>query len=237
MKAMLKISGVENLSVVDYEGYLAMTLFTSNCNMRCPFCHNSELVLNKVSTTYSLEEIEELLKKREGMIDAIVISGGEPTLDEDGLIELISLIKKYAYKIKLDTNGTNPKILRYLIENKFIDYVAMDIKNTFEKYPLTIDIVNPPYLDKIKESISYLIKQETIEYEFRTTLIDEFHSYDDIRYITSSMLKGAKKYRLQKFVDNENCFYSGLHEIPYEVALKMKKIAREAILDSELRSY
>ena len=234
---MLKINGVENLSVVDYEGYLSMTFFTSNCNMRCPFCHNSELVLNKVPTSYSKADIESLLKKREGMIDAIVISGGEPTLDEDGLVELINLIRKYSYKIKLDTNGTNPEILRYLIENQLIDYVAMDIKNTFDKYPLTIDIINPPYLDKIKESISYLIKQQHIEYEFRTTLIDEFHSYGDIKYITSIMLKGAKKYRLQKFVDNENCFYCGLHPVPLEIAQEMKKIAAQAILDSELRSY
>lgn len=229
----MKISGIQKLSMVDYDGHIACTIFTTGCNFACPFCHNSGLVTKiDTSTLISTEEVIAHLKKRKGIIDAIVISGGEPTLQPD-LIDFIKSLRELDISIKLDTNGTNLPILKELVENNLIDYVAMDIKNSIAKYPLTInkDVEKGTILDTIK-----YIMTSGIDYEFRTTLVKEFHSVSDIKDI-AQMIKGAKKYCLQKFVDNDNCIAEGLHEVPKSEANKMLEAIKQDIPNTMLRGY
>ena len=227
----MKISGIQKLSLVDFDGHIAATVFVSGCNFACPFCHNSSLALNN-SEGMNTSEILEYLEKRKNMLDAVCISGGEPTLYKD-LPLFIRQIKEMGYLIKLDTNGTNPAMIKQLYEDKLIDYVAMDIKNSYEKYPETagkcVDI------DSIKQSIKYIMSCG-IDYEFRTTLIKEFHSIDDIKLI-SNMIKNAKKYFLQKFQDNDNCIASGLNEINKSDATHFKEYLDKHIKSVKLRGY
>lgn len=229
----MKIVGLQKLSMVDYDGHIATTIFTSGCNFACPFCHNSSLVTNiSQNEEIDINDIFAHLKKRKGIIDAVVISGGEPTLQPD-LIDFIRSLKEYNVFIKLDTNGTKPKVIKNLIENNLIDYIAMDIKNSPEKYITTtgrdVDI------DAIKTSIEYIIKSN-IDHEFRTTLVEEFHNTSDIVDM-SKMLIGAKKWRLQKFVDNDNCIMAGLHKINKDKANEMLNIAKKYIPNTALRGY
>lgn len=229
----MAIVHLEKLSLVDYDEYLTATIFTNGCNFRCPFCHNGALVTSLNQKEIPFEEILEFLKTRINKLDAITISGGEPTLHKD-LVNQIKEIKKLDFKIKLDTNGSNPKILKELIENNLIDYVAMDIKNKLDKYNVTTGI-NNLNINPIIESIN-LIMSSQIEYEFRTTIIDEFHNKEDIVEI-AKMIKGAKKYRLQKYVDRDGCIVSGFHEIEKSVALDIVDTIKEYINDVELRGY
>jgi len=228
-----KFVGMEKLSLVDYEGKLACTLFTNGCNFKCPFCHNSTLV---VKDNYSYIEDEEILlylEKRKKHLDAVVITGGEPTLMNE-LIDKIKKIKQLGYLIKLDTNGSNPEIVKQLVENNLVDYIAMDIKNSFDKYPLTTAI-NTINLDKIKQSINYIMNCN-IDYEFRTTLVKEFHTEEDIIKI-AHMINGSKKYFLQCFVDRGECIKSDLHKIEKEEALKYQDILQDYIQVVKLRGY
>lgn len=219
--------------MVDYDGHIATTIFTSGCNFACPFCHNSSLVTN-ISQNEEIDtnDLFAHLRKRKGIIDAVVISGGEPTLQPD-LIDFIKALKEYNVSIKLDTNGTKPEVIKTLIENNLIDYIAMDIKNSPQKYPTTAG--KAVDLEAIKTSINYIIKSD-IDHEFRTTLVEEFHSTLDILEM-SKMLKGAKKWRLQKFVDNDNCIMSGLHEVNKDKATEMLNIAKEYVPNTALRGY
>lgn len=205
------ICGIEKFSMVDYDGYIACTLFTSGCNFRCPFCHNSSLVMGG-ATRIDESEVFDYLKKRKGLVDAVCITGGEPTLHKD-LPAFITQLKALGYKIKLDTNGTNPAMLKELIDAKLIDYVAMDIKNSFDKYMLTAGVKEVD-LSAIKESIDILMSS-SIGYEFRTTLIREYHDIDDIKAI-ANLLKGANKYFLQKYKDSDECISHGFSEIDKE---------------------
>lgn len=226
----MKISGLQKVSLVDYDGEIASTIFTSGCNFACPFCHNSGLVKGtepNISTT----EILEYLEKRKKVLTAVCISGGEPTLHAD-LPEFIGKIKKLGYLVKLDTNGTNLPMLKLLISNKLIDYVAMDIKNSIDKYYNTIGI---NYNFNIQETIDYIMNSG-IDYEFRTTLVKDFHTSNDMKEI-SKMIKGAKKYYLQKFVDNENCLSRGLKEIDYDTAREYRNIVLSRIPNTNLRGY
>lgn len=230
---MMHLKGFEKFSLLDYDNKVSAVLFFAGCNMRCPFCHNGDIVLHiDSSKDLSIDEAKEYLKQRKGLIDAVVISGGEPTLMNE-LPSLIKDIKEMGYLIKLDTNGTNPKVLKALIEENLIDYIAMDIKNSFKKYHLTsgakINIFN------IEESIK-LIMQSGLDYEFRTTLVSEFHTIDDINEI-KEMIKGAKKYRLQKFIDNEGCIKKGLSPVPIELANEFVRILSSNIEDVSLRGY
>lgn len=229
----MKIKGYEKLSLVDYDLKIATTIFFGGCNFRCPFCHNSSLVLNpNVGDDIPFEEILDHLQKRKGMIDAVVFTGGEPTLVLN-LKHLIRQVKQLGYLIKLDTNGTNPDVLSDLIEEGLIDYVAMDIKNSLDKYNLTCGVnVN---LDNIQKSINLLINSN-INYEFRTTVIKEYHTLEDMNKI-SILLKGAKKMRIQKFIASENCINPHLNEIDIEEANSFVNILKKTISDVSLRGY
>ena len=217
--------GIDKMSLVDYDEYLSITLFTEGCNFRCPFCHNGELVLNEHNPIIPWDEIKSLLLERKGKIDAIVITGGEPLIHPD-IIDKIKEIKKLGYKVKLDTNGTNPKLLIKLIEDRLIDYVAIDIKNTASKYSLTSGVPNIN-LSSVSDSIKYLINHK-FPHEFRTTLIKEFHTLDDIVGI-ANMIKGCKKYVLQRYKDREQCIQHGFHEINDEEIKDYIKKAQDSL--------
>ena len=230
----MEFAGLQKISLVDYEGKVACTLFTAGCNFRCSFCHNADLVIYAKNVNYiPFDEILDYLNKRKGMLDAVVITGGEPTLMPD-LKEKLYEIKKLGYKIKLDTNGTNPDIVKELVDLKLIDYVAMDIKNSYEGYSKTVGLENINE-KAILESINYLLSG-AVDYEFRTTLVREFHNDDDIRNI-AKMIKGAKRYYLQEFKNSGHCIDSNLHEVPLHDAMRFKSILLPYINEVKLRGY
>ena len=227
------INGFEKLSLVDYPGYTAATVFTGACNMRCPFCHNAILVIDAAHQPIVEEQyILDYLNKRKGIIDGLCITGGEPTLQKD-LAAFIKKCKGVGVKVKLDSNGTDPETLKKLIDNNLLDYVAMDIKNCKDKYSITANAKID--MNAIQKSID-LLESSGIDHEFRTTLVHEFHTLDDIKKI-AEWLKGTNKYYLQKFEDRGGCIQDGLHEVPLDLAHKMRDAAKELIKNVELRSY
>ncbi len=197
----MRISGLQKLTLLDFPGRTAATLFTGGCNMRCPFCHNALLVTElDMSESYSEEEVLAYLKKRAGILDGVCITGGEPLLQPD-LAEFIGKVKELGLAIKLDTNGTNPEKLKSLISSGLVDYVAMDIKNSKEKYPETAGVESFD-IAPIEESVK-LIMSSGVDYEFRTTIVRELHEISDIESI-AKWISGAKRYFLQNFVDSGN---------------------------------
>lgn len=227
----MKILGLQKLSLVDWDGHITCTVFTGHCNFACPFCHNSSLVSGE-ENEISENEVLDYLEKRKNMLDSVCVSGGEPTLYPD-LPYFIKKVKEMGYKVKLDTNGTNLKMIKRLVDENLIDYIAMDIKNSIEKYPLTAG--RDCDYDTIRQSIEY-IKKNGIDYEFRTTLIDEFHDKEDIIKI-AHLLNGAKRYYLQKFVDSGSCIQSGLHEVNKDKANDFVQYLTSYIDEVHLRGY
>lgn len=227
----MKILGLQKLSLVDWDGHITCTVFAGHCNFACPFCHNSSLVSGEEDEIHE-SEVLEYLDKRKNMLDSVCVSGGEPTLYPD-LPDFIKKIKNMGYKVKLDTNGTNLKMIKRLVEENLIDYIAMDIKNSIEKYPLTAG--RDTDCDTILESIKY-IKECGIDYEFRTTLIDEFHKEEDIIKM-AQVLDGAKRYYLQKFVDSGSCIQSGLHAVNKDKANDFVKHFSNHVDAVYLRGY
>lgn len=190
------IGGLQKLTLIDYPGHIAATVFSVGCNFRCSFCHNPELVS---SIKYGISSIFEkdlfdLLKNRQGKLEGVCITGGEPTIQPD-LIEFIRKIKESGYKVKLDTNGSRPDVLRQLYNEKLLDFLAMDIKNTPEKYKKTVNSLVD--IERIKLSVD-LIRNSGIDYEFRTTAVPGIHIDEDFVKI-GKWLKGAKKYALQSY--------------------------------------
>lgn len=204
----LHIHGFNKTTLLDYPGHLASTVFLGGCNFRCPFCHNATLVLSPESQpVISKEEVFNTLNKRKGIIEGVCITGGEPTLYPD-LIHFIEEIKDMGLLVKLDTNGSNPDMLNKLLSLNLIDYVAMDIKNSKEKYGVTTGLTSIS-LDNISKSISILLSTD-INYEFRTTVVKEFHSSEDLISI-GRWIKGAKAYYLQAYKDSEDIISPGLN--------------------------
>lgn len=231
---MSEFYGMDKLSLVDYDNKLTCTIFTAGCNFKCPFCHNASLVLDEENLdVFPLSDILSYLNKRKGILEAVCVSGGEPTLSGD-LDEKLAEIKKMGYIVKLDTNGSNPNKIKSLYEKGLIDYVAMDIKNSEEKYPETIGLKKYD-LRKIKESIEFILNCG-IDYEFRTTLVSQFHEEEDILKI-GKMIKGAKRYYLQKFVDHDSCIEEGHKEISKEKALKFQSLIQPYVKNVYLRGY
>jgi len=230
----MDFSGWEKLSLVDYDDNITTTLFTSGCNFRCPFCHNSDLVLKPSETPrIAWNEIMDYLSRRKAVLDAVCVTGGEPTLMDD-LIDKLKDIKSLGYKIKLDSNGSHPEVLKDVVSKGLVDYIAMDIKNSPEKYHMTAGTLNFD-IERIKESASFLING-TLTYEFRTTLIEEYHNEKDFEEI-GSWLEGAKKYYLQRYIDSENCISHGLTMVSKEKALVLKAILSKNIGLVDLRGY
>ncbi len=188
------IGGLQKLSLVDYPGKSCIAIFTIGCNFRCGFCHNPELVLpERFPESLDQQEVLDFIKSRQGLVEAVTISGGEPTVQPD-LIDFIKQVKAMGFLVKLDSNGTQPEILRQLYDQKMLDFVAMDIKNSFDNYPKTVNInVN---IDDIKTSIG-LIKNSGVDYEFRTTIVDRLHQVADFETIGKELTADDKK--IQRF--------------------------------------
>ena len=230
----MAIVGIDKLSLLDYEDKVSVVLFSRACNMRCPFCHNGEAVLNaSEDDAINFEEILDFLKTRKGLVDAVVFSGGEPTL-EPNLKVKIKAVRDLGFLIKLDTNGTNPEIVEDLLNEGLIDYVAMDIKNCPCLYGETCGVPNIN-LENIKKSIA-IIMAKAPDYEFRTTLVKEFHERMDYDSFLS-LIKGAKRLFLQKFVDREGCIKKGLHEVDIIEANKLRDYLALGIKEVTLRGY
>lgn len=203
----MQIHGFNKLTLLDYPGHLAATLFLGSCNMRCPFCHNASLVLAPdAQPTIPAQEVLATLAKRKQLLEGVCISGGEPTL-HPGLPDFIRSIKELGYLVKLDTNGTNPSMLKKLVQEQLLDYIAMDIKNSREKYALTCGISSFS-LAPVEESVSFLLLGK-LDYEFRTTVVKELHSNEDMLAI-GEWIRGAKAYYLQSFVDSDDIIAPGL---------------------------
>lgn len=210
----MKISGLQKLTLLDYPGKMACTVFTYGCNFRCGFCHNALLVTEENANVISEDEFFAFLKKRQGILEGVCVSGGEPTLQSD-LKDFLVKIKELGYDVKLDTNGTRPALLKSLIDKKLINYMAMDIKNSPEKYSLTcgcdVDI------DAIKESVNIII-ESGIDHEFRTTTVREYHTAEDFQSI-AKWIKGDSKYFLQHFEDSGNLIGENLSPFTKEEML------------------
>ncbi len=228
----MKISGFQKLTLLDFPGHTAATVFTAGCNFRCPFCHNAGLV-TKLSETPEIDpnEIFSYLKKRAGILDGVCVTGGEPLLQAD-IADFLSEIKALGYKVKLDTNGSFPGKLRELVEAGLCDYVAMDIKNSKERYGETagsggLDI------SAVSESVSYLLSG-ACDYEFRTTVVKELHDEKDIE-AAAKWICGAKRYFLQDFVDSGNIIGENLSSVGPQKLETMRKIASRYIDDVSVR--
>lgn len=229
----MKFYGLEKLSLVDYDGHTAATVFTGGCNWLCPFCHNSGLVkLSDFPRVYSEDEVLAYLKKRQGLLDGLAITGGEPTLHKD-LPDFCAKVKDLGYDVKLDSNGTNPDLLAELMEKNLVDYFAMDIKNSRKKYAETVG--KPVDFSVIDRSVE-LLKTRAKDYEFRTTLVKEFHTKEDMEDI-AEWLAGAKKYALQHFHDEGNNLVGGFHEVDEEEAKAYAGIVKRTVAEVKLRGY
>ena len=210
----MKLSGLQKVTLLDFPGKLACTIFTCGCNFRCPFCHNEDLVWHAAQAPeYPIEQVLSYLKERSGYLEGVCITGGEPLVQrEEDIISFIETIKNLGLLVKLDTNGTNPVTLKKLIDNKLIDMVAMDIKSSIEKYPilaglgadgygktaLNLDAANvKKLLDNVLESVS-IIKENKIQYEFRTTVIKPLHQKEDFEGI-GKIIEGAETYFIQSY--------------------------------------
>lgn len=214
----MRIGGLQKLTLLDFPGHVACTVFLQGCNFRCPFCHNASLVLGKDGIRE--DEVLSFLKKRRGLLDGVAITGGEPLLSND-IDALLEKIKALGYCVKLDTNGSFPEKLFSLMERGLVDYVAMDVKNAREKYDRTAGASG--FLPAVEESIA-LLKRGLIPYEFRTTVVNELHEPEDF-FLIGQWLAGAQAYFLQGFVDSGNLLSSGLHAASKE---KMELCRAEA---------
>ncbi|MBQ1289069.1 MAG: anaerobic ribonucleoside-triphosphate reductase activating protein, partial [Erysipelotrichaceae bacterium] len=228
----VRFYGLQKLTLLDYPGNMAATVFTGGCNFRCPFCHNRSLVfLNENDSEIANEDIFDFLKNRNKVLDGVCITGGEPLLHK-GIRAFIQRVRDLGLKVKLDTNGSNFTALKQLVDDGLIDYVAMDIKNSKEKYAMTIGLESYD-LSEIEKSVSYLL-EDHVDYEFRTTIVKEFHEVSDLEKI-GRWIQGAKRYYLQNFEDHGTCIQSGLGEVPLETLEEMKQIVRPYVNEIEIR--
>lgn len=230
----LKIGGLMRMSLLDYPGEVACTVFMSGCNLKCPFCHNRDLVF--IPENYEFIEPEAILsflEKRKSLLDAVCISGGEALLQKN-LISLVRRIRELGYLIKLDTNGCYPERLQEIVESGLIDYVAMDVKNTPEKYAATVGMNKESFdIEPIRRSMEYL-KSGVIPFEFRTTVVREFHSPEDLEEI-AGWIGNCEHYYLQKFEDSGNMIQSGFTAYEDEEMKEMLQRVRRYVPTAELR--
>jgi len=207
----MRIAGLQKMTLLDYPGKIACTVFLGGCNFRCPFCHNGELLDGTVAPIMEGKDLLEFLSRRKGLLDAVCISGGEPTLQQD-LASLLEKIREMGYLIKLDTNGSRPEVLKDLTERKLLDYVAMDIKNSSGRYGQTAGAA--VRLEEIEKSIRYLL-EDHVDYEFRTTVVAQLHDAESIAKMgewVASLLPGkkAKRWFIQPFADRDTVLFAGL---------------------------
>ncbi len=226
----MHIHGLQKTTLLDYPGRVACTVFLAGCNLRCPFCHNAPLVCASAPPQMTREEFFAFLKKRRGILDGVCVTGGEPTLRQD-LPELIAAIRDLGFLVKLDTNGTNPAMLGLLLEQKLVDYVAMDIKNAPGRYAQTCG--GADVLDAVKESAA-LLMEKGVDYEFRTTCVHPLHDAHTMEQI-GQWLTGAKAYYLQNFVDSGNLVGSGMSPLSLETMESLRQAVLPYINNTHLR--
>ena len=222
----MKIAGLQKMTLLDYPGKVACTVFLPGCNYRCPFCHNSGLLEGAPEALISQEELLRFLKKRVGLLDGVCVTGGEPTLQND-LPQLLEAIKALGYGIKLDTNGSNPAMLEDLMGRGLVDYVAMDVKNAPGRYGETVGLSSLA-LEKTERSLKLLLGG-SVDYELRTTCVEELHDEANIEAMGAwleSLVPGVKPRRLflQSFVDRDSVLLPGLHAPSREKLEKMRKV-------------
>ncbi len=227
----MRIHGLQKMSLVDYPGKVACTVFLGGCDFRCPYCHNAELLKEDAPEVMNDTELLDFLKKRQGLLDGVVITGGEPLLRKD-LPDLLSRIRELQYPVKLDTDGNHPAELKEVVGAGLVDYVAMDVKNSPDRYGETIGI--PAFnVSRVDESIHFLL-EGNVDYEFRTTVVKQLHNADSFRKI-GEWIKGADHYFLQKFVDRDTVPFAGLTGPSDEEMLEYRDIIRLFVPSAELR--
>ncbi len=228
----MQFSGFQKLTLLDFPEKTACTLFTAGCNFRCPFCHNAALVTHIDNQNYFTQEyVLDYLKKRAGVLDGVCITGGEPLMHPE-LPEFIKKVKQLGFLVKLDTNGSYPERLKNLINSGDIDYVAMDIKNCKQKYLVTADC-NEKDLQNVEKSVE-ILNQKKVDFEFRTTVVKEYHTVEDIKKITE-WIKGADKYFLQNFIDSGDIIKNNLSAHSRETLDLMRSVAEDIIPKVEIR--
>ena len=233
------IKGLQKVTLLDYPGKIACTLFLGGCNFRCPYCHNGSLVITeRMGESILVEDFLAFLDSRVGRLQGVCVSGGEPTLQAD-LPLLLAEIKARGFAVKLDTNGTNPEMLEALINDGLVDYVAMDIKNSLAKYLETVGvnsefgIRNSKFIDSIKKSTSILMLGR-VDFEFRTTLMRELHTEDDIRAI-GEWLRGDEKLFLQTYRDDGDLIVGGFTPFSDEETKVLLGVLKEYVPNAEIR--
>ena len=228
----MRILGLEKVSMVDYPKKICATIFTGGCDFQCVFCHNSGIVHEHYSPI-KVEDVFEYLESRKHLLDAVTISGGEPTIQVD-LEDFIIKVREMGFLVKLDTNGSHPNVLKNLIDKQLLDYVAMDIKNNFSNYG---EISGNPHFDvnKVRESLQ-ILQESNIEYELRTTLVAHYHTEENIQKMANE-LAGESTLYLQKFKDCETCIKSNLEAVPKTQAEEFQKILSKKIKNVFLRGY
>ena len=227
----MNVQGLNKVTLLDYPGKVACTVFTGGCDLRCPFCHNSALVERPGSPKYTADDILSFLSRRRGILDGVAVTGGEPLLHRD-VGELFSKIKEMGFLVKLDTNGCHPDALARLLGEGLVDYVAMDIKNSEERYPETVGIPGFDITD-VKRSIAVL-RDSGVEYEFRTTAVREFHDEESFRGICL-LIEGAPRYFIQNFVDSGAVLSGGLHGFSAEELASFADVVRGHVGEVSLR--
>lgn len=225
------IEGLQKLTLLDYPGHTACTLFTGGCNFRCGYCHNYQLVTGKREPLMQSEEFLSFLNKRKGLLDGVAITGGEPLLHRD-LGDLLREIKAAGFAIKLDTNGMFPARLKEYVEAGLLDYVAMDIKNAPRRYGETVRCKGMDFAP-LEESIRFLL-EGAVDYEFRTTVAEGLHTEKEIREI-AEWIKGAKRYFLQQYKESEQVPDRSLKAPGNQKMREYLKIAKEILPSAELR--
>ena len=218
----MKIYGFQKMTLLDFPGHVAATVFTGGCNLRCPFCHNAALVTEiDPAAIYNEDDIIAFLAKRTNLLDGVAITGGEPLMQVD-ICGFIKKVRGLGYKVKLDTNGSYPDKLEEIVSEHLVDYIAVDIKNSREKYALTTGVKDYD-LASLDRSLE-ILKNCDIEHEFRTTIVKELHETEDIIKI-GEWMKGEKNYFLQNFVDSGNHIGSGFSAVSREKLEEMRKAA------------
>ena len=226
------IHGLQKMTLVDYPGLVAAILFTGACNFRCPFCQNASLVRNPASEPeIPDEEVFDYLRKRRGMLEGVVVTGGEPTVHPD-LLGYMGRLKDIGYKVKLDTNGYRPDVLRAAVEGGYADYVAMDVKNSLTHYSETAGLSHV-FTGLIEDSISFLM-EDHVPYEFRTTVVHELHDDEDFEEI-GQMCRGAASFYLQTFSDSGDIIGKNLTPPSAEDMERYIRILRKTIGNVSLR--
>lgn len=227
----MEIFGLQKMTLLDYPGRVACTVFLGGCDLRCPFCHNSELWDGSARPVMEEGELLEFLRRRRGLLDGVAVTGGEPLLRD--LTPLLREVKALGYPVKLDTNGFHPARLRALLEEGLVDYVAVDIKSSPARYAETAGL---PDLDlgPLRESVALLLSGAAADYEFRTTAVDELHGPEDFRAI-GEWIAGARAWFLQSFTDRDSVPFAGLHAPKREKLEEYLAIVRPFVLRAELR--